>query len=194
MMKHGFLITKIMQTTVLARLSRFGAFLLLTVAGGCATSPPSGIAPDLTLPPQSQTRYQCGPTTLASVLFFYGVSLDEEEISDTIYSPAARGVLMTDLSRVAREQGFETRIRTGTLADLAEAVENRTPPIVLLDLGVGRHAIPHFTAVTGVDPSGVFLLGPRPDADFSSTPKFERQWKKAGNQFLVLLPPPASSY
>ena len=121
---------------------------------------------------------------------FYGVTVSEEEISGAIYSPTARGVLLTDLSRIAREQGFKTEIRTGTRDDLAAAVEHRTPPIVLLDQGVGRYAIPHFSAVTGVAASGVFLLGAQPDADFTSTRTFERQWKKAGNQYLVLLPPP----
>lgn len=109
------------------------------------------------------------------------------------YSPTARGVLLTDLSRIARAQGFETRIRTGTLDDLSAAVKSRRPPIVLLDLGLGSYNIPHFTAITGVVDSGVFLLGPEPEADYLSTSHFERQWKKAGNQYLVLLPPPASS-
>lgn len=169
------------------------ALLLLLVGGACrTTSRPAGVRPDLTLPPQSETRFQCGPTTLSSVLSFYGVTLEESEISEAIYSPTARGVLLTDLSRIAREQGFEAQIRTGTLADLAAAVENRTPPIVLVDLGVGRYQVPHFTAVTGVVEEGVFFLGPKPEADFLSTPRFERQWTKAGNQFLVLLPPPDS--
>ena len=167
--------------------------LLLLGGWACSTPRPTGVSPDLTLAPQSETRFQCGPTTLSSVLSFYGVTLEEEEISEAIYSPTARGVLLTDLSRIAREQGFETQIRTGTLDDLSIAVTGRTPPIVLLDLGLGRYNIPHFTAVTGVADSGVFLLGPEPEADFITTPRFERQWKKAGNQYLVLLPPPAFS-
>lgn len=153
-------------------------------------SPPPGTRPALSLSPQSETRYQCGPTTLASVFSFYGATMKEAEISAAIYSPTARGVLLTDLSRVAREQGFETRIRTGTPADLSAAVAHRTPPIVLVDLGAGGFSIPHFTAVTGVVDSGVFLLGADPDADFISISRFEQQWKKAGNHYLVLLPPP----
>jgi predicted double-glycine peptidase len=174
-------------------LSLFALPFLVLGGWGCATSRPPGVSPDLTLSPQSETRFQCGPTTLSSVLAFYGVTLEEAKISDAIYSPTAKGVLLTDLSRIAREQGFETRIRTGTLDDLSEAVNDRNPPIVLLDLGLASYHIPHFTAVTGVADSGVFFLGSEPDADFLSTSHFERQWKKSGNQFLVLLPPSASS-
>jgi len=167
--------------------------LLVLGAGGCVSRGPGGITPALSLAPQSGARHQCGPTTLASVLGFHGVPVPEQAISAAIYSPTARGVLLMDLARYAREQGLDAEMRTGSLEDLNRAVAERHPPIVLLDLGIGGMRIPHFTAVTGGTDHGVFLLGAKPGDEFVSLPLFERQWKRAGNQFLVVSPASAPS-
>lgn len=168
--------------------------LLALGSGGCRCPGEARGAPALDLAPQSGARYQCGPTTLASVLSFHGVPVPEETISLSIYSPTARGVLLMDMARFAREQGFAAATRTGTHEDLLRAVEDRNPPIVLLDLGLGQLRIPHFTAVTGGTDGGLFLLGPHARNEFITLPQFERQWKKAGNQYLVVTPPsPARS-
>lgn len=161
---------------------------VLIGTGGCGTFGPAGDSPALDLAPQSSERYQCGPSTLASVLGFHGVEVSEETISEAIYSPTARGVLLADLSRYAREMGFRAEMRTGTLEDLRRAVEEKTPPIVLLDLGVGGYRVPHFTAVSGVTGRGVFSIGQNSEDDFASTNRFERQWRRAGNHYLVILP------
>jgi predicted double-glycine peptidase len=163
--------------------------LLVLGQGGCVSKGPGDQKPSLTLRPQSSERFQCGPTTLASVFAFHGVEVSEEDIAKVIYSPTARGVLPMDLARVARANGFSTEVRNGTLDDLRTAVSNGKPPIVLLDLGAARIHIPHFTAVTGVTGEGVFLLGPKAENDFISHPHFTRQWKRAGNQYLVLSSP-----
>ena len=161
---------------------------------GCLSSGPGDKTPDLHLAPQSGERYQCGPTTLSSVLAFHGARIPEEEISQAIYSPTARGVLLQDQARFARSRGFGTTIVQGTVDDLKRTVAARQPPIVLLDLGVGGLHLPHFTAVTGVTENGLFLLGPNPKNDFVSRKLFERQWNRAGNHYLLLTPPvPAPS-
>ncbi len=41
-------------------------------------------------------------------------------------------------------------VRTGSVADLKQAVDERLPPIVLLDYGIARWRKPHITAITGV--------------------------------------------
>ncbi|MCC5843365.1 MAG: hypothetical protein JJU05_03850 [Verrucomicrobia bacterium] len=155
---------------------------------GCASRAPSGISPSLDLRKQSDTTDHCGPTTLASVLIFHGVDLPEETISARIFSPTARGVLITDLARVAREHGFSADMRTGTLADLEETVNRGLPPIVLLDLGLGTRRVPHFTAVTGITENGVFVIGQSPADDFIPLRLFNRQWNRTENQFLLLSP------
>ncbi|MCC5845757.1 MAG: hypothetical protein JJU05_16035 [Verrucomicrobia bacterium] len=161
--------------------------------GGCVSVGPDGQTPSLTMNPQSSVRYQCGPTTLASVFAFHGVKVPEADITDVIYSPGARGVLLTDLARVARDRGFETHSGSGNLDTLRGAVAEGRPPIVLLDLGAAGFRVPHFTAVTGVTGEGVFLLSSTLKNDYLSHRKFKRQWTLAGNQFLILSPPSQSS-
>ena len=155
----------------------------------CTSPPPRGASPSLELRHQSSTRDHCGPTTLASVLAFHGnEDFPEERISELIFSPTARGVLITDLARIGREAGFETRITFSSMEDLRQAVEQGLPPIVLLDLGIGSHRVPHFTAVTGITETGVFVIGPNPTDDFIPNRLFTRQWNRTENQLLLLLP------
>ncbi len=163
--------------------------ILVMGHGGCASKGPGDMKPSLVLQPQSSERFQCGPTTLASVFAFHGVAVPEEQISKAIYSPTARGVLLMDLARVARDHGFATESRTGSLEDLRIFIAAGKPPIVLLDLGAAGLRVPHFTAVTGVTGDRVFLLNSKAENDFVSHPLFTRQWKLAGNQSLVLSPP-----
>jgi len=165
--------------------------LLVLGQGGCVSKGP-GVpkpTPSLVLHPQSSERFQCGPTTLSSVFAFHGVTVPEEDISKSIYSPTARGVLLMDLARVARAHGFATESRTASLDDLRLLVAAGKPPIVLLDRGAAGIRVPHFTVVTGIAAEGVFLLGSQTANDFVSHPLFARQWKLAGNQSLVLSPP-----
>jgi len=169
---------------------------MVAVYTGCASSGPNQDQRELVLPmaPQSNERNQCGPSTLASVLTFHGAEVTEETISKAIYSPTARGILLQDMAWYARTQGFQAELRTGTLDHLKLAVEERQPPVVLLDLGIASYRKPHFTAVTGVTDGGVFQLGDQRADDFVRMDLFTRQWKRAGNQYLVITPAASLSH
>ncbi|AOS44436.1 hypothetical protein Verru16b_01498 [Lacunisphaera limnophila] len=156
--------------------------------GPAGWSAPAEQPAHLRVAPQSTALYQCGPTTLAAVLAFHGTVVPEETISTAIYSPTARGVLLMDLAWYARSRGFKTELRTGTPADLQQAVAAGQPPIVLLDLGLASIRQPHFTAVTGWDERGVRYQGRKPAGVLLTHKKFIRQWQRAGNQFLLITP------
>jgi len=49
-----------------------------------------------------QTRYYCGPASLASVMNYYGLSVTEEEIAKEIYITKLSGTLPMDILRYAR--------------------------------------------------------------------------------------------
>ncbi len=163
---------------------------VLLAQGGCVSSrpEPGQRARALRMAPQSSARYQCGPSTLASVLAFHGAPVPEDVIASAMYSPTARGVLLTDLAWFAREQGFEAIVRTGSVEDLKQAVDDRLPPIVLLDYGIAHVRRPHFTAITGVSDGGVFQLDDKRADDYVRMNLFTRLWKRAGNQYLVITP------
>ncbi len=163
---------------------------LLLTHGGCVSYGPrmEDRARALPMRPQSSERYQCGPSTLASVLAFHGAPVPEEVIAQAIYSPTAQGVLLDDMAWFAREQGFQADLRTGSVDDLKQAVEDRLPPIVLLDYGIAHLRRPHFTAITGVIDGGVFQLDSNRADDYVRMRLFKRLWKRAGNQYLVITP------
>lgn len=162
--------------------------MVLGAAGGLGEEAPAPKAPGLMLAPQSGSRYQCGPTTLASVLAFHGVAAPEAEIAAKIYSPTARGVLLTDMAWFARSREFRTDVRTGSMAELRDALAAGRPPIVLLDLGRGPLRQPHFTAIIAWDEEGVCYLSAGPAGRRVSHETFARQWQRAGNQWLLLSP------
>ncbi len=160
--------------------------LMIVGPAGCVVAGPPLGGPSLA--PQSSTLFQCGPTTLAAVLAFHGEPVPEVEISRAIYSPTARGVLLTDLAWYARARGFRTEVRTGTLRELQAALTAGHPPIVLLDLGIAGVRQPHFTAVTGWGGGRLRYLSPRPAGVELSEQNFQRQWSRAGNQYLLITP------
>lgn len=161
---------------------------LLLMLGGCASSGPERACLALPLAPQSSARYQCGPSTLASILAFHGEPVPEKVIAEAIYSPTAQGVLLSDIAWFARQQGFQADLRIGSVDDLRQAVEQRLPPIVLLDYGIGRLRKPHFTAITSVVEGGIFQLNDKRADDYVRMKLFIRLWKRAGNQYLVITP------
>ena len=161
------------------------ALVLLSCSAGLNTK--AG-ATGLGLAPQSGARYQCGPTTLASVLAYHGGAVAEATIAEAIYSPTARGTLLTDLAWYAREVGFVTELRTGTWQDLQRAVEAGNPPIVLLDVGRFGTRQPHFTALTACGPDDANYLSTKSTGKQISRKKFERQWELAGCQYLLITP------
>jgi len=163
-----------------------GVTLLIT---GCASIQyPEGAIPSLALHPQSKDTDQCGPSTLRSVLLYYGQDISLEEIRGETFSPAAKGTLLTDLSRFARKHGFATELSQGTPQDLQQAIFNITPPIILLKFKAGPLSSAHITAVTGIEKEGVFVIGSEPDDDFYPKNLFEDAWYKAGNMMLLITP------
>lgn len=164
------------------------AAVLVWTLGGCTTPDRDPGMALLPLAPQSAQRFQCGPTTLAAVLSFYGTPAQEAAIAQAVYSPTARGVLLTDLAWYARSRGYVTEVRTGTLPDLHQALQSGQPPIVLLDLGISRVSQPHITALTGWSPAGIHYQSAAPNGKFVPTSTFNRQWARAGNQYLIVTP------
>jgi hypothetical protein len=160
------------------------------IQNGCTSLGPKYETPVLSLAPQSTTRYQCGPTTLAAVLAFHGSTVAEQTIAASIYSPTARGVLITDLSHYARQQGFVTKIGTGSMMDLEAAVARGNPPVVLIDLGRGWVRQPHFTAIIGWSETGIAYQDSSPGGKWVSHQTFKRQWQRSGNQYLFISPAP----
>src|SRR5690349_3653211 len=61
---------------------------------------------------------QCGPSSLASVLKYWGQDVTVESLRTEIYKPSLRGTLPMDMLPAVRSRGLVGRVVEGTYADL----------------------------------------------------------------------------
>lgn len=133
-----------------------------------------------------QEENWCGPAALASVLAYYGVNHDQKSIAQAVYTQGLKGALITDLENYARGLGFQTKLGSGDLADITEALRNKRPAIVIVDLGFWVFTRPHYLVVTGITDKGVRAhTGYEPDRFFDRR-EFERIWARKGSVYLIV--------
>lgn len=111
-----------------------------------------------------------------------------ESIGREIYSPTARGVLGIDLEIYAKRHGFLTRQYSGSLMDLRRLIDDKTPVLILADLGIGMLQVNHFMVITGYGPDGVLAHTGRAENELILTRRLESIWKKTGYWTLVVRP------
>lgn len=130
--------------------------LLLT---GCATPPdqvrlpqgaPTRIDVD-SVPFFPQSRYQCGPAALATVLVASGSTTTPAQLVDEVFLPARRGSLQLELQAATRQRGRIAYQIEPTLESLVAELTAGRPVLVLLNLGLGRWPIWHYAVVVGFD-------------------------------------------
>ncbi len=138
-----------------------------------------------------QKKYQCGPASLAAVLNFWGQNDSPEQIAQAIYLPRLKGSLSLDLWRYARDQGFDARMREGSLEDLQAHLTRKHPVIAFLNLGYSFFPIGHFLVVVGLDPEQQAVItysGTEKDKRIPYK-KFLSDWKKTDYWSLIITPP-----
>ncbi len=133
---------------------------------------------------------QCGPATLASVLTFWGVPTDPQDLRKEVYRPRLGGTLPMDLLLAAQTRGLDAAIYAGGLDDLKAELAAGHPLVAFLNLGSSLFPQGHYVVVTGYDDRrrGVYIhSGPLRD-DFVSYERFLRSWEKTGRLTLLVLP------
>lgn len=137
-----------------------------------------------------QSKYQCGPAALASVLNYHGCRVTPEEIAEAIYKKRLKGTLSIDLTLFARRMGFNARTLKGSISDLKGHISRDRPLIVFQDLGYPLLPIRHFSVVIGYDDAeGILILhsGKRKNKVISYE-KFLRSWAEMDYWTLLVLP------
>ena len=133
-----------------------GALLLLWLAGCAQWSSPAGsvAAPPLELsatPFFPQTRYQCGPAALATLLVDAGVETDPDRLAPLVYLPQRGGSLQPELIAASRQMGrIPYRLDPHWSAIEAELSAGR-PVLVLQNLGFPFWPRWHYAVVIGHD-------------------------------------------
>ncbi len=180
-----------------------GVLSLLALLSGCTTAHQShtllSTAPG-ELPPRieladtpffPQTRYQCGPAALATVLSAQGLAVTPESLVDAVYIPALQGSLPEEISATARRHGRLAYPLQPSLPDLLGEIAAGHPVLVFQNLGLRWLPKWHFAVVIGYDLESAELVlrsGTTPRWR-SSLASFEKTWARAGYWALVILPP-----
>jgi ABC-type bacteriocin/lantibiotic exporter with double-glycine peptidase domain len=133
-----------------------------------------------------QDREQCGPASLASVFFYYGVFIAPDTIRDSTYSRKLKGSLITDLENFARRSNFQTESGQGTVEQLKEFIHQRKPIIVLVDLGSWITSRPHYLVLFGYNPEGFVAHDGETPSQLYRYADFRERWEKIGSTYLLV--------
>jgi hypothetical protein len=180
-----------------------GVLLCSLLIAGCATPPQTRALPDTwpaELPNTSeieqapffpQSRFQCGPAALATVLVTHGIDVTPEALINHVYIPGLQGSLPEEIPAAARRYGMLSYPLAPRLADLLIEVAHDHPVLVFQNLGLRWLPKWHFAVVVGFDLSANELIlrsGTRKRWR-TSLATFERTWARGKYWAQVILPP-----
>lgn len=137
-----------------------------------------------------QSDFQCGPSSLAGVLNYYGKNISPSHIADKIFREKVRGTLSIDMALYARELGFFVEWYEGDLKDLRKNIDSNRPLIAMVDLGLGPVQKPHYLVVVGYEPKGVIVNSGAHQHKRVPWNRFQNQWNRSNFWTLRIHPEP----
>lgn len=174
------------------RINRFSYFtfsLTLFFISACSSHLNIQYGPEVIIndvPFYPQRDYQCGPSSLAGVLNYYGLNVSPEEIASEIYSSSARGTLDLDLLFYAQKKGLSAKKYRGSIDDLKEKIKDGYPVIVLVDYGYGPLQANHFMVILGFNKAGIFANSGKEEKKFIPYGDFLKIWERTGYWTLLI--------
>ena len=145
------------------------------------------------VPFYEDTNYQCGPSSLASVMNYWYAKrhsfthVTPEKISSEVYSKGARGTLGMDLEFYAKKSGFQTMQYSGSIDDLRNNILNEIPIIILVDYGAFFYQRNHFMVVTGYSSDGIIVHSGSEEKTISLN-ELKKIWEKTRFWTLIVKP------
>lgn len=137
-----------------------------------------------------QTRYYCGPASVAMALAWSGVQATPESIGPQVYTPGRAGTLRSDVVAAIRRDG-RLAVRLDTLAELLGELAAGHPVLVFQNLAFWWFPQWHYAVAVGYDlDARVMLLHTgRQERRVTRLTTFERTWARGGYWAMAVLPP-----
>jgi ABC-type bacteriocin/lantibiotic exporter with double-glycine peptidase domain len=132
----------------------------------------------------------CGPSAMASVLQFYGMDINQDEIAEDIYIPELNGALISDMENYASAKGYRVHTSNGDIEELKTNIDNGIPVILLVDKGKWKISVPHYYVAYGYnDEKDTIILhaGDKKHQEISYA-KLNQEWERMNNLMLVVAP------
>lgn len=139
-----------------------------------------------------QTRFQCGPAALASLLVHSGVRTSPSALEDLVFLPARRGSLQTEMLAAPRRFGRLAYPLPPQAEALRASLEQEQPVLVLLNQGWRLLPVWHYAVVTALGAEAVRLHSGSRQDHWIAHSEFSRQWQAAG-RWAMVIPRPGES-
>ncbi len=137
-----------------------------------------------------QTRYQCGPAALATVLATHGVDITPDMLTDRLYVPALRGSLLQEMTATARHYGMLSYPLQPSLADLLTEIAQGNPVLVFQNLGLRWLPRWHYAVAVGyrLEDDEIILRSGTTRRWRTTLSTFERTWARGNYWAQVIVP------
>ena len=144
----------------------------------------------MTVPFYPDDTDQCGPSSLASILNFWGKNVTPAELKAEVYIKRLKGSLPMDMLPALEAHGLSGQIISGSFEDMKTELRSGRPLIAYLDFGTRRHPIGHYVVVTGYDDRrrGLYIHSSMKKDKFASYDRFDRGWKDTDHWLLLAMP------
>lgn len=133
---------------------------------------------------------QCGPSVLASVLWYWGKQAEPALLRRETYQAHLKGSLTVDLLLAAESRGLSAEILNASLPRVKSELDAGHPLIAFINTGYSFYPVGHYLVITGYDDSGQHIFahsGMKRDMEISYK-KFDRQWEATKRWTLLILP------
>ncbi len=138
-----------------------------------------------------QSRYQCGPAALATLLNTTGLDIDPDQLVKDVYLPQRKGSLQVEMTAAVRRYGRVPYQPGQDIESIIQQLKNDMPVLVLLNLGLKVLPAYHYAVVIGYDPAADVMIM-RSGMDYRllmARQQFHSAWLKSGSWALTVLQP-----
>jgi ABC-type bacteriocin/lantibiotic exporter with double-glycine peptidase domain len=137
-----------------------------------------------------QEKYMCGPSALTSILNYYSVGYDIDEVTEAVFEEKIQGTLLMDMLIYAKIKGFTAQVYNSDLLDLKARLRDKRPVILFLNLGSREKPKGHYIVAIGFDDESKTLIAHSglTRAQIFPYKAIMDDWQKTGYSVLLIKP------